>query len=133
MIIVLDFPLVELLDFLAFLMESQHLLLLQLPFGVLVFNVLLLALEIVDFCDQFLVLAHDAFIIGLMEFYIFLELLLEALDSGLKMGPFLDKFFLLVDALHLLFALFLDVLPVDLYYLRLQSFIVLNRKTVTLM
>ena len=49
------------------------------------------------------------------------------------MRSFLDELALLVDALHLLLALLLDVLPVELDNLGLQAFVVLNEERVTLM
>jgi hypothetical protein len=133
MVIIFDLLLVKLLGFLLLLMQPQHFLFLEFPFGVLVFNVLLLPLEIVYLCDQLFVLAHDALVISLVELNIFLELFLEAFHCGLEVRSFFDELFLLVDALHLLFAFFLNILTVYFYDLGFQPFIVLNQSKLTLM
>lgn len=133
MIVFLDLLLIEQLDLFTLLVQPHHFLLLEFAFGVLILDVLLLPLEIVNLGDELLVLAHDAFVVGFVELDVLLELFLEALHGGLEVGPLLDELLLLVDALHLLFAFFLNVFAIDLDDLRLESLIVLSSEIVTWM
>lgn len=114
-------------------MKSHGPFLLEFSFGIFILQILLFSLQVVDLRNQFLILAHDALIIRLMQFYTLLELFLKALDGRLKMRSFLNELLLLVDSLHLFFVLLLDVLSVDLDNLRLETFVILNRGILTLM
>lgn len=46
----------------------------------LVLQVFLLPLQVIDFADEFFVLAHDPLVVGLMQFDTLLELLLQTFD-----------------------------------------------------
>lgn len=114
-------------------MQLHGSLFLKFSLGVFVLQILLLPLQIVDFRNQFLVLTHNALVVSLMQLDALLELLLQPLHCRLQVRSLFDEFFLLIDAFHLLLVLFLDVFAINLYYLGLQTFVILSKRKFTLM
>lgn len=78
-------------------------------------------------------MTHDSLVVSFVEFDALLELLFETLDGGLEVRSFFDEFFLLVDALHLFLVLLLHILPIDFDNFGFESFVVLNRESLTVM
>jgi len=71
-------------------------------------------------------LAHDTLVISFMKINRFFELFFKAFHCRLKMGSFFDEFFLLINAIHLLFVFLLNIFSIDFDNFRFQRFVILK-------